>query len=83
MTQRPVVEPRRSHPSLHWGETGDPREDDIRGGEIRFGYLDGEPCAFIVQAGNVVYVPRHLLVLAYLDGWQGDHTSDAVRSILE
>jgi hypothetical protein len=24
-----------------------------------------------------------MLILAYLDGWSGEHTSDAVRSILQ
>ena len=52
-----------------------------------FGYDDdGEAAVLFTEHfddhTHEVIVPRGILVVAYLDGWLGEHSSDAVRAIL-
>jgi hypothetical protein len=71
-----------SMPELLYGEIeGNPD------GSASFGYLEDEPVVIFTQfdedGDTQVVVPRSILVLAYIEGWAGSHTSDAVRAILE
>lgn len=69
--------------TLGWhDETG----DGARCGTAAFSVVEMEPVVTFTQTvdgvTNTVTVPRDVLVVAYVDGWDGELTSDAVRAAL-